>query len=382
METARGAPPLLLIKKDSGMDRHHRSVLRHAFTLVELLVVIAIIGILVALLLPAVQAAREAARRNQCTNNLKQQMLASLNFESSTQELPAGVNVFQDPATNRPIRVPGDTSFMAVWATWCVEVLPYIENQSLKSLFDETRRLDEAPNNTLITQELPEFLCPSDSEPSGYTPVAPTPFGRSSYRANSGVAQGEEIWGRVLSVINDQGAASALSNNANGKAKRGPFTVVFEPTSMNRIKLRQVTDGTSKTMAISEYHTTNAFYSADNTKWNYSAWGSWRAYPAMAAIFSPNYSSGVALGTIGIADYDACIRKNASNLNSRDRACTHTYASKHSSGTLQTAFVDGHVESLTTDADIYVLEALATIGGGENGAAQQNSGGGGGPFGS
>ncbi len=364
------------------MDRLHRSELRRAFTLVELLVVIAIIGILVALLLPAVQAAREAARRNQCTNNLKQQMLASLNFESSTQELPAGVNVFQDPTTNQPIRVPGDTNFMAVWATWCVEILPYIENQSLKSLFDETRRLDEAPNNTLITQELPEFLCPSDTEPLGYSPVAPTPFGRSSYRANSGVAQGEEVWGRVLSVINAAGAPSALSNNANGKAKRGPFTVVFEPTSMNRIKLRQVTDGTSKTLAISEYHTDNAFYTVDNARWNYSAWGSWRAYPAMSAIFSPNYSSGVLQNTIGIADYDACLKANSSNINSRDRACTHTFASKHSAGQMQAAFVDGHVESLSADTDIYVLEAMATIGGGENGAAQPVSSGGGGPFGS
>lgn len=364
------------------MDRRHHNELSRAFTLVELLVVIAIIGILVALLLPAVQAAREAARRNQCTNNLKQQMLAALNFESSTQELPAGINVFADPTTNRPIAVPGDAAFMSVWATWCVEILPYIENQSLKNLLNSELRLDQAPNNTVITQELPEFICPSDTEPSGYTPVAPTPFGRSSYRANSGVAQGDEVWGRVLSVISNAGVPTALANNANGKAKRGPFTVVFEPTSMNRIKLRQVTDGTSKTLAISEYHTANAFYSADNTKWNYSAWGSWRAYPAVSAIFSPNYSSGVSLDTIGVADYDACLRANTSNLNSRDRACTHTLASKHSGGQMQAAFVDGHVESLGTDTDIYVWEAMATIGGGENGAAQAVNTGGGGPFGS
>src|SRR5262244_2375336 len=91
-----------------------QSTRRPAFTLVELLVVIAIIGILVALLLPAIQAAREAARRAQCSNNLKQMGLATLNFESSRKLLP-------------PERVADHQQ------TWMVLLLPYMEETQLGS---------------------------------------------------------------------------------------------------------------------------------------------------------------------------------------------------------------------------------------------------------
>jgi prepilin-type N-terminal cleavage/methylation domain-containing protein len=83
---------------------------RRAFTLVELLVVIAIIGVLVSLLLPAVQTAREAARRSQCQNNLKQTSLAVLNYEDVHKALPGGVG-----------------RFGCCWGTWQVRLLPYLE---------------------------------------------------------------------------------------------------------------------------------------------------------------------------------------------------------------------------------------------------------------
>src|SRR5712672_1553891 len=97
------------------MKKHIRG-----FTLVELLVVIAIIGILVALLLPAIQAAREAARRSQCSNNLKQIGLAALNFENSRRKLP-------------PARIVDHQ------ATWLVLILPHMEDTQLASQFDITK---------------------------------------------------------------------------------------------------------------------------------------------------------------------------------------------------------------------------------------------------
>src|SRR5262245_2940672 len=87
------------------------------FTLVELLVVIAIIGILVALLLPAIQAAREAARRTQCLNNVKQLALACLNFDSSRKHLPVGLQIHDPPSF-------ADTTFF-------IELLPYVEQTAL-----------------------------------------------------------------------------------------------------------------------------------------------------------------------------------------------------------------------------------------------------------
>src|SRR5437588_3183604 len=94
-----------------------RSV-RPAFTLVELLVVIAIIGVLVALLLPAVQTAREASRRSSCQNNLKQLSLAMLNYENTYNVLPGGVG-----------------RFGCCWGTWQVRVLPYLEQGALSGLY-------------------------------------------------------------------------------------------------------------------------------------------------------------------------------------------------------------------------------------------------------
>lgn len=106
---------------------------RRAFTLVELLVVIAIIGVLVALLLPAVQAARESARRTQCSNNLKQIGLGMLNFEVSKKTYP--------PGEYKPIGVP--TSAGLAWCTW---FLPYIEEPNVHAQMNFKMDLRKPPN--------------------------------------------------------------------------------------------------------------------------------------------------------------------------------------------------------------------------------------------
>src|SRR5438552_5563864 len=101
---------------------------RNAFTLVELLVVIAIIGVLVALLLPAVQSAREAARRMQCTNNLKQMAIASHNIHDVTQYFPSG---------HRTTFVGNASGGTAVYYLNCfIQMLPYIEQQPLFNQYD------------------------------------------------------------------------------------------------------------------------------------------------------------------------------------------------------------------------------------------------------
>src|SRR5437870_6661769 len=127
---------------------------RHGgFTLVELLVVIAIIGVLVALLLPAVQMARESARRTQCGNHLKQLGLAAQNFADARGWLP-------------PTRVSNDgTDPNQNWLTWAVLMLPYVEQQNYYNQWDVTMAY-ELHNVQVTKQAVPVYFCPSRRRPT------------------------------------------------------------------------------------------------------------------------------------------------------------------------------------------------------------------------
>jgi prepilin-type N-terminal cleavage/methylation domain-containing protein/prepilin-type processing-associated H-X9-DG protein len=132
----------------------HRIASGRAFTLVELLVVIAIIGVLVALLLPAVQAAREAARRMKCGNNLKQIGLALHNHADSIGTLPA--------ARHAVLKTPGPGAWIH---SWTPKILPYIEQQNLAEKYRYDENWDDARNDAAgvgpIKQKIDVFLCPS-----------------------------------------------------------------------------------------------------------------------------------------------------------------------------------------------------------------------------
>ncbi|MEM1303613.1 MAG: DUF1559 domain-containing protein [Planctomycetota bacterium] len=141
---------------------------RRGFTLVELLVVIAIIGILIALLLPAVQSAREAARRSSCLNNQKQEALALLNYHDQEGSFPPGA--VSEP--NRPADGDGDYPGMVGWQ---VLLLPFIEEQPLFDALEASRPddedrfrgydLDDNSGDELATRRLPQYVCPSCSGP-------------------------------------------------------------------------------------------------------------------------------------------------------------------------------------------------------------------------
>src|SRR5437773_1118253 len=132
---------------ESSMSSPHRNVERHraAFTLVELLVVIAIIGVLVALLLPAVQAAREASRRSQCTNNLRQLAIAMHNYHDVQLAFPVNY---------RPV-VNGTYS-------WMQAILPFIEQSALYNQLTVGGPVSLANNTAVANTPIKTYRCPSD----------------------------------------------------------------------------------------------------------------------------------------------------------------------------------------------------------------------------
>lgn len=209
---------------------------RRGFTLVELLVAIAIIGMLVALLLPAVQAARESARRTQCMNNLKQLGIAMQLFHDARGHFPSAyesgggdTSIMGEPDPQTRDRGPG-------WA-WGVQLLPYAEEQSLYEQFNLKLPCWHADNAGPASRQLSMFLCPSatnSEEPfnvrNGSAEVLAR-FGRSCYVANVGQ---EEPWGRTLDEY--QG-------------------VVDGPLYRNsRTSAKNITDGLSYTVFLGEHH--------------------------------------------------------------------------------------------------------------------------------
>lgn len=154
---AAGQPSFTLLRRAIFMKapkrKKHQKTTARGFTLVELLVVIAIIGILIGMLLPAVQSVREAARRITCANNLRQMALASHSYESAHMRFPAGhectVGIgFADPNSSG-------------WG-WRFHILEFMEQGNLRDSFDYSISIMLAPNTVAAQTQIPTFSCPSD----------------------------------------------------------------------------------------------------------------------------------------------------------------------------------------------------------------------------
>ncbi len=214
------------------------------FTLVELLVVITIIGILISLLLPAVQAAREAARRMQCQNNLKQLALAVVNYESQWQIFPPSSSWAADAS-------PSDSGQLGNYrANWCILVLPFLEQQALYNAFDFTKPISgsTSPNNVAARSvQISTMLCPTDSrnrEPfmgsqNSATSALGDNWARGNYAANA--ALGQMITGTDVNC-------AALPSSAGWKLSymRGVMG------ANSSVTVAQVRDGTSNTALLGE----------------------------------------------------------------------------------------------------------------------------------
>ena len=215
---------------------HKRSV--SGFTLVELLVVIAIIGILIGMLLPAVQSVREAARRIQCSNKLRQLGLGVLNYESTFGEFP--VNQIGD----------GEFKGMGGHYSWLVPTLPFLEQGNLHEQFDLTVNNgdgtgfligDTHPNAVAAATSVDLFLCPSDAPSQDNTFAGSANPASSNYAGNIG-------WPSF---------ASGFSGERAGRSFNGiiPLVNPLRPVDWHgdsRSRLADIPDGTSNTAMISE----------------------------------------------------------------------------------------------------------------------------------
>ena len=170
--------------------RHRMKKRSNGFTLVELLVVIAIIGILIGMLLPAVQSVREAARRISCANNMRQMSLAMLNFESANQRFPSGMSADQSYLTDNSITFASTLTTPGVG--WSCIILPFVEQQNqfdaVSTLSNRLRDTAAAFNSGQGSNVLPSFICPS-CPMADINPTRTGGNGKSNYVG---------IWGTVV----------------------------------------------------------------------------------------------------------------------------------------------------------------------------------------
>ncbi|PQO38306.1 DUF1559 domain-containing protein [Blastopirellula marina] len=302
------------------------------FTLVELLVVIAIIGVLIALLLPAVQQAREAARRMQCSNNIKQMLLACHSYHDVYKAFPIGSNQYNHTG------LVNSRGFMG----WSIGILDYIEQGNLFDRYDSTKDSLSSVNQAVRETSLEAYNCPSDiSIGQLLTPASGTCCSRvyatSSYRGVSGRSTGSYYWDDANHFGNtnavDKGVFPALSQNGG------------------QVRFSHVIDGTSNTLMIGEAQT-----KTEQTRGTF--WAHTYTSYALSSV-----TIGFPVPSFGINDYELCAN-TANNLGVSTNPCKRFFGAFHPGG-IQFGRVDGSSSFIPETIDQTILGNLATIGGGE-----------------
>ena len=307
------------------------------FTLVELLVVIAIIGILIAMLLPAVQAAREAARRMQCANNLKQFGLAIHNYVSTYNQLP----LLSVPLQNADGSLKSSTHFSLY-----SHLMPFMEQQMLYDQIDfstDPIYQDESVKNATVAT----FVCPS-------FPGDPKITNNSNAYMNGSIVTYEATIGAYY----DTTAQGSMGSTSGSKFGVLPGNGLFAWKTTKR--LSDVSDGLSNTLAMGEFTLTG-----DNGDGNSSN-----------AYFRPwlfgGYDNGddASLSTAGLASYvGKVVRFSFAQEQERMQGSSDLFNhmpmySPHAGG-CQFAFADGSVHFLAEDIELETYKSMATASGGE-----------------
>ena len=299
-----------------------RRQFRLGFTLVELLVVIAIIAMLVTLLLPAVQAARSAARRTQCLNNLKQLGLAMHNYESAQAKLPVG-------------------AYSCCWGTWQIQVLPFMEDAAAHDAYDHTKKIDwsdlsttygSARNRPVTTRRFQMLTCPSDVQVTHFDGIT-----SHNYVANFG------------------NTTHYHHQEFNGLTFAGaPFYGTEDPAVIPVGEFKKITDGLSKTLMLSEQ-----VQGLGNDLRGFSWWG-WAA--GFETSLAPNTSQPDVMQQAGYCDRN---QPNPPCVGQSSSLPMHMAARSRHVGGVQAVNCDGSARFVTNDISFGVWQALGTTQGAE-----------------
>jgi prepilin-type N-terminal cleavage/methylation domain-containing protein len=309
------------------MKTRDLSCRRQAFTLIELLVVIAIIGLLVALLLPAVQNAREAARRTQCRNNLKQLGLALHNYHDQCNRLPPGVIRRVSAACPDPLASCGaDTSNVS----WRAHLLPMLDQGPLFAKINfQQEPWSILPNSELEQAVVPGFVCPSDPNGNRGGATAPT------------------------SYVGSMGSSDILSDCTSS---------IFCLNS--GVRFRDVVDGLSNTMGIAECLIERPFISAGSSASEYSL------CMAGTSMIAPTATGRGGRWLIGwdMREWSYNTRRgpNSPMVDCRQSSPIGSYAARSShSGGVQILLLDGAVRFASDSINIQIWSGLGTRAGNE-----------------
>ncbi len=322
------------------------------FSLVELLVVIAVIGVLIALLLPAVQAARESARRLQCVNNLKQIALATQNYEATKKHLPPSGDVELQPRTYARVTYDSYRQTLGRQFSWVVFLLPYLEQQQLFDQFELDKTVFEQSSDPQASV-LEQLLCPSDTARNRYFADEVVSLGRRFAKGNYAayctpyhtdvqmvhpgalIARGQSLH-KIVDGLSNTVAFGEIRTRDHEQDERGAWALPWTAASL---------------LAFDMHHDTAVPFDAD-----FVAYARYADQTQSPNTLGPNSDMLQICPDLVEAQLDGmpCLNANTYLYLSAPSRSLHP-------GGVNTGYLDGHIEFVSDEVDEYTFAYLISV---------------------